>query len=1492
MENNNSLFFASTKNDSSLPTNNPLYHLLVSMDTSTNSTQPPLSNVWNPIVLAGSGSNNSNIKQIIHISDIHIRIAERHDEYIQVFQNLFRMIQGIQNAVVVVTGDIVHSKLNLSTELIQTLHFFIESLDQLHPTFYILGNHDANMHNIHRPHALATFFDKELPYYPRLKQSYLLETSGIYLYQNIAFAVSSFLNPVFYTSAIIPKEFRKIALYHGGVGKYHIDNGISQMGTIGISTFDGYDAVLLGDIHLHQFLVPGRIAYAGSLIQQNAIESFTQHGYILWNLEDNKKTTFHCVHNPCGQLTISIKDTGNNWSCFYQPTYGRFEYIQNIPKVGNFIKPDPIIHQSFIQMLIWQPMIDKQYASIHFIIPHEWDVEEWTRFLLNQFSGRTITIGTQPITGTMTKPEPGNHGEDDNIADSTKEEEPVSIFSIRNRELFSQYFHQYTPLQFDIPESEWTEPLERKIMEEFYTIQQYMQQHPDIFMNEALQTQAEQLHTLTLMLLEWSNLLCYGAGNSINFKEMEKSKIFLVSGKNHDGKSAIVEILLFTLFNKTVVRGVRDMIGNHARSGSCSLIFQFNQSLFKIVKTIEGRYRNNDHPKQDIKLFLYTMDGWDDISEDTVTKTSEKIIKMIGPIERYVGGPIFLQGMADEFFHQKPAERKEWLMKSLNLTGMDQLHDWMNERKKNVESQISTMNKLQKTVQKQRVELQNQIMKTFGEDINQIETLSEKIHETQQYYDECLKESQRLDMEYQTIFQKRHPGTKPAVPKHAVKPSEGWTFCLSDYQQLVEEHQNAGKYAGIVERYHRDIAPKLHKALRDLEVDGVHLDVMYSDMVRMGGIEGIRGQQEMYEQWKKGVMELMDVIHTMEGYHDHIAELNPYHYNVWVEKKRKRDELLPMMEKYTVEEWNEYAIWLKDWQRMEELIENVTQMKRYLESMKDQIPHPNCKFCMSNPAVQKYREIEQSLPTKIEEAEEFSQKIRMKNDSNKHWSSDPFLEWHQSFQEWKLMFEQLSEEILQFNEGVYNESSELTQDIRSLRLITSSIQGGSVPKWEKLSRYTRRKFGNLKRILANLEYYKDGSLLHHEDIVKGDKICAEYDEKKHNQIRADIERLRRDIQSLPGASCSAESQEQWPELKTVILLPYPLPDVRETQQKLHEYEQYRAWVEWEALSVAWEGKIKAFDKEVEEVQTKRTQLQEEMEPLRMKGFEQKQIRDRMQELAESEKGVSTLNELTEYQRVLKAMDTMMFSKHGFQLYLVCQIIEHVVVAINETLQYLTDFQVLFRMDSDVANGKGKKIDRIDFSFLLERKGGKKQPYDIVLGSGFERFIVAILWRIHLSRLVHPHKKLPLNWIIFDESFHFWDYRNLGQLDMFFQYITQYAPNVLLITHIPQVSDFAQKSLSIQRIDGLSYAQYPHIVPINADMETNQEPIASNIPTCQPPQNEQPSPLPTKKPTKKERLLEQAKELGIDIFKRNQSGKECGTKKIADLEEEIRNILNA
>ena len=72
--------------------------------------------------------------------------------------------------------------------------------------------------------------------------------------------------------------------------------------------FDGFDTLMLGDIHKRQTFGEGyehMVCYTGSMIQQNHGELLENHGYLLWDIPTRTFTEHH-IHNDYGFLTVDV----------------------------------------------------------------------------------------------------------------------------------------------------------------------------------------------------------------------------------------------------------------------------------------------------------------------------------------------------------------------------------------------------------------------------------------------------------------------------------------------------------------------------------------------------------------------------------------------------------------------------------------------------------------------------------------------------------------------------------------------------------------------------------------------------------------------------------------------------------------------------------------------------------------------------------------------------------------------------------------------------------------------------------------------------------------------------------------------------------------------------------------------------------------------------------------------------------------------------------
>lgn len=229
------------------------------------------------------------VDNIFHLSDIHIRLYQRQEEYKEVFEKTYSTLLKLprENNIIVITGDILHSKIELSPECETITIDFFTKLAGIYPTLFIAGNHDALLTNRNRLDSLSSIFYKR--HIPNL---YYLKNTGTYQYGNIMFHVDSLLDDIAIDMKSGVDGKINIALFHGSIPGWKNSKGyISDHGEKYIEDFTGMDYVLLGDIHMHQYLSTKKpiCAYAGSLISQNFGETDENHGFMIWNLRDKKQ---------------------------------------------------------------------------------------------------------------------------------------------------------------------------------------------------------------------------------------------------------------------------------------------------------------------------------------------------------------------------------------------------------------------------------------------------------------------------------------------------------------------------------------------------------------------------------------------------------------------------------------------------------------------------------------------------------------------------------------------------------------------------------------------------------------------------------------------------------------------------------------------------------------------------------------------------------------------------------------------------------------------------------------------------------------------------------------------------------------------------------------------------------------------------------------------------------------------------------------------------
>lgn len=630
--------------------------------------------------------NKTEIKYVYHLSDIHIRLAQRIQEYTEVFDKTANKIQSLigdkaNESLIIVTGDILHNKTEMSSESTNLLNLFLGKLLTVSNVIIIAGNHDCNINNASRTDALTpfirnntgTFHEKyainDDRYEPAITRKtgnhvlYYLRKTNFYQYYNIIFGLTAVYDNTLLTADkmigfdnIKQKNKYKIGLYHGMVNGSRISENMNPVADkISKKLFNGYDYVMLGDIHKFQFLNNNKtMAYAGSLIQQNHGESIEGHGFLMWNLKDNKKKHYD-IPNDYGYCTVHITD-------------GKMvdTKIPLKPRIRIMVK-----NTSEIDLLKIKNSISKKY-----------DVQN-----LSVIS----VILDKPLANS----------DDVNIGALTMDDQ----------------YHTKKIRQYLISEGQ-PENIINHVINVHKKIYDEIISTGDAFSRDGMKINKNQYWEP--IELRFSNLFSYGENNVIDFELFGSNQVIAIVAPNHTGKSAIIDIILFCLYD-TCSRGrCYDIINKNKTSFFCSLKFKIGNQIYLIEK--QGRRPKTGvriTPTTTLELLEYTDKGVvkKSLNGDTKVDTNKLITDLVGNYDDFLSTSVCLQDIETKynFTHMTVENQMKFLQRILGIdvfySCKKYVHDLIINKNASIELLKSDLNQCNKIEKADIDSLQNRIDK-------------------------------------------------------------------------------------------------------------------------------------------------------------------------------------------------------------------------------------------------------------------------------------------------------------------------------------------------------------------------------------------------------------------------------------------------------------------------------------------------------------------------------------------------------------------------------------------------------------------------------------------------------------------------------------------------------------------------------------------------------------------------------------------------------------
>ena len=683
---------------------------------------------------------NIKVDYIYHLADLHIRNLKRHKEYREILNKFLVDVdsQKKENAIIYLAGDIAHAKTEMSPELVREITWFFNECANRFPTFVITGNHDCNLNNMDRLDVLTPICDNLNN--PNLY--YLRDTGTTHINDELTFTVYSILDKK--ANWPLGKDVEgktKICFFHGPVDAARTDIGyIVSSNNFTPDMFDGFDMVLMGDIHKRQIVqqrdkANGKpiVVYAGSVVQQNHGEYLENHGYLLWDVKNETFEEFN-IHNDYGYLTIDVTNG-------VIPQWVHDEIGTKLPK---------------------QPRLRVRFQETEAA-----DIKLVSTELQKMFNISEITVTRQDTLNSM-KTKNRNAR---NLAGNVKD------VNVQNG-LIKEY-------------------LERQFLLDDETLNKVIE------INNNVNTKITHEDTDNILWIpkkfEFSNMFSYGEGNKIEF-DRAKGIIGLFA-PNTQGKSSLFDSLSFCIFDKcSRAFKATHIMNNQKDTFSCKFNFEIDGIDYFIER--EAHTTKTEKVKVNVN-FWRVVDGINEsLNGDERRNTNDVIKKYLGTYEDFVMTSLSLQGNNALFIDKSQSERKDILAQYIGVNVFDKLFDVVNEDNK--EAAILLKNFKKDDFSLRLAELDEIVKtngKVFNELVEKKDEFEQDKTEVERKLSNLESQIQQttlsIDLDVETKRLESFTSSLETNNGKLVKMEEQLTQAEGIVSELIESQSHLSKYNGI-----------------------------------------------------------------------------------------------------------------------------------------------------------------------------------------------------------------------------------------------------------------------------------------------------------------------------------------------------------------------------------------------------------------------------------------------------------------------------------------------------------------------------------------------------------------------------------------------------------------------------------------------------------------------------------------------------------------------
>lgn len=1366
--------------------------------------------------------------KIIHISDIHIRTGDpekaRYREYMQVFDNLLNKLskEDLQDAVVVVSGDIFHHKGKIEPSGIKLVNHLFHKLLKKVPVFAICGNHDYRQDDPEIPdmiESLLELYQKKYPFY-------YLNKTGSYIFNNIGFSVVDIrdtlksYNTFGKKESIVefPKSDKlynvdyKVALFHGWVQHKITDKERFQ--GYSLDWIGDYPFVLLGDIHKQQLHIHKETIYGypGSLIQQDFGEHIMDHGYLKWDLA-SKKIDFEKVYNPYGYCTV--KKHNDDW------------YVHSHKKEWYLLKD--ICKEEYFPK---KPSIRMKHSEKEDITPFLESINiQPTRVM------KTV-LDVQETEDVIVRDVETTHLEELNTP-----EKWIDYLQYHTEKDYSYYIH--TPEHLKLPKV--CEGL-KKYNERNDKIQKAL----DEYHEKKARVDYCKGERVELVKMQWNYLMCYGENNYIDFSNL-KDKIVLLNGKNAMGKSSFLDIVCIGLYGEPtkmrhMITGKKytdKIIHDHRPANksapSVSIMLKINEQVYEIHRVFGTQAQAGSQKEhliaQKEATICKIVDTHKQIMCEGNTMVEKWIEEHIGSMESVLMSTMMCQMDLNNFFHLKQEDQKMILDSALHLENVSLFGKILKESllahqdlQTQIKTAMETMHHLIKPLPQNLKEVKDQYMEAKKYHDKQIilkeewltkvpnknwnhlqlpEDIVDKYRQSKDVYDYHFNQEQyeqletkaeemiRLEEKLEHSQQMMDTYKDVLIEKEAEKQLQKWEKKRDQFmkkkpkcnvtqewiEQTEKEYQlwvSQQNNEWLIKENKKDYNKQLVDIVNNLWSQSVSKPTTpKSNEIIKCDTTDVKKLKQRYEELSQNKQKPV----SKEGYKEWKKK-----YDSWY-KKNEEFIAWPNAEKLIekIKNVEEKLITIQDKENeLQDIKKELEHLEKDIEFYKDLKFNPECSACQRNPFNKKKQETETAhnelkpyfskLTTYIDKLKTHSEKNQYvekqkaykqqlenytKYSMEKEYYELENNKWEKTLQEWKD-YEQWDKEYQQVRVQYESYQWSLYESWADSynKALTEQQQWESFYKTFLVWETTMQQMDEQKEQLALLTVWKEEEKIVEDKVQQFTKsIEKQKVSQTYTELKQQYEVIKKDV-------------DMWKKFKQMKEA-FEMNEAYYAVHKLKEYEP-----------ILYESQKKMEDAYREYLHAKKEEEQQKA----------------YQETYNTYKKAET--ELNERYQEIKDLEThFMGDKNHTDGYKEWIYKQKVIPLLNQEMNYFLSLFEDFRF---------KMIyDKRQFIYLLEDRGNEPT---LDKASGYQNFIVSVAFRLALTGIGALGQQFKH--LMIDEGFTACDASNIEKVPVLLKSIMEYGKyhSILLMSHMDSVRECSQVSIHIKREDPYSYIHYGEPYP--------------------------------------------------------------------------------